>query len=163
MTVTKQKIIDEIVIEIESGKSYSETFGVIRSKSKLAESTFASYWKIANEQYKVVQDKRRAITESKATQAHIEAVETAIMSRKEKLRILEEIATGVASFEKLLVIQGVVQREFVTPDATDRMKAIEIHNKMQGDNATEKTDVTTGGEKISNVHEVIFKDFSKDV
>ena len=155
MTVTKQKIIDEIIIEIESGSSYTETLAVNGSKWQLAQRTFDRYWSEANEQYKVIQDKRRDITESITTQAHIEVVETAIMSRKEKLKILEEIATGVASFEKILVIQGVVQREFISPDATDRMKAIEIHNKMQGDNAPDET-------KLTVVEQPLFPDVPTD-
>lgn len=146
MTPTTQKIIDEIIIEIESGKSYSECLAQSGTRWHIPKRTFDRRWNEANEQYKVIQDKRRAITESITTQAHIEATETAIMSRKEKLRILEEIATGVSLFEKILVVQGVVQREIVKPDATDRMKAIEIHNKMQGDNAPDESNTTIKSE-----------------
>jgi len=48
---SKQIIVDAIIKEIEKGKGFKVVFGVIRSKSKLAESTFASYWKTANEQH----------------------------------------------------------------------------------------------------------------
>ena len=158
MKVTKQKVIDEIVIEIESGKSYTETLAVNGRKWQLAQRTFDRYWSEANEAYKIILDERRAITASKTTQAHIESLETAIMSREEKLKVLEGILNGTASFERIVVIQGVVERVLVSGDASDRMKAIEIHNKMQGDNAIEKTELTI--EKVNiipSVDEIVAK------
>jgi phosphomevalonate kinase len=139
MILTKQKIIDEIIIEIESGKSFTECVAVNGGKWRLAQRTFERRWSEANEQYKIIQDKRRAITESKTTQAHIESVESSLMSRNEKLKVLEDILNGTSSFEKIVIIQGQIERVLVTPDASDRMKAIEIHNKMQGDNAPDET------------------------
>lgn len=151
MTPTKQKIIDEIIIEIESGKSYSDALAVNGGKWRLALRTFDRYWSEANEQYKVIQDKRRVITESLTIQAHIEAVESAIMSREEKLKILESIIKGTVQDEKVFFDKGVPKKVPVSPYVVDKMKAIEIHNKMQGDNAPDET-------KVSLMEQPLFPD-----
>jgi hypothetical protein len=91
MKANKQKIIDEIVLEIEEGKSYSETLAVNFSKWQLSERTFANYWNDANEAYKVILDNRRGMFENKTAQAYLEIVEKAILSRTQKLKILEGI------------------------------------------------------------------------
>jgi hypothetical protein len=154
MTPTKQKIIDEIIIEIESGKSYTEIVAVICGKFRFSERTFDKYWKEANEQYKVIQDKRRVITESLTIQAHIEAVESAIMSREEKLKILESIIKGTVQDEKVFFDKGVPKKVPVSPYVVDKMKAIEIHNKMQGDNSPDET-------KVMMVEQPLFPDVIK--
>jgi hypothetical protein len=139
MTPTKQKIIDEIIIEIESGKGFTEVCSVICSKFQFTERTFAKRWNEANEAYKAILNERRALTASITTQAHIEAIETAIWGRAEKLEILRKIAVGETEFEKVFFDKSVPKKISIKPDASDRMKAIEIHNKMQGDNAPEET------------------------
>jgi hypothetical protein len=150
MTPTKQKIIDEIIVEIEGGKSYTETLVVNGSKWKLPSTTYSRYWNIANEQYKVVQDRRRELSESIGTEAHIEAIKLNLWGKIEKLKILEKIATADIEIEKVFFDKGVPKKVGVKPDATDRMKAIEIHNKMMGDNAAEKHEVTNYEPTIVN-------------
>lgn len=138
MKANKQIIINEIIAEIEKGKTYTEVFGVIRSKSELAQSTFATYWKQANEQYSLtLQDRKRAI-EAKTMHLLEKHAEKAILSKIKKLELLEEIALGSVEFEKVFFDKGVPQKIAVKPDNNDRMKAIEIHNKMTGDNEAEK-------------------------
>lgn len=138
MKANKQKIIDEIVLEIEEGKSYSETLAVNFSKWQLSERTFANYWNDANEAYKVILDNRRGMFENKTAQAYLEIVEKAILSRTQKLKILEGIIKGETTFKKYLSVNGKLERVDITPDVSDCMKAIEIHNKMQGDNAPDE-------------------------
>jgi hypothetical protein len=154
MTPTKQKIIDEIIIEIESGKGFTEVLAINGYKWLLPKRTFQRRWEEANEQYKVIQDKRRVITESLTIQAHIEAVESAIMSREEKLKILESIIKGTVQDEKVFFDKGVPKKVPVSPYVVDKMKAIEIHNKMQGDNSPDET-------KVMMVEQPLFPDVIK--
>lgn len=47
-------------------------------------------------------------------------------------------------------------------DERTRSKAMQDYRDYMFGKALQSTDVTTGGEKLSNVHEVIFKDYSKN-
>lgn len=155
MTQAKQKIIDEIIIKIEDSKSFTETCSVICSKFQFTERTFAKYWNQANEQLsKTLQARKKAI-ESKTIEALEKHAEKQVLSKLKKLILLEGIALGETEFEKVFFDKGVPKKVSTKPDATDRMKAIEIHNKMTGDNEAETANVTF-------IQQPLFPDVPKD-
>jgi hypothetical protein len=89
--LSKQKCIELILIEIQKGSPYKQTFAVIQSKTKLVESTFASYWKIANEQYTVAQ---QAIQKERAEvyrQNELEGQNKAIIDRNKLLEMTTNV------------------------------------------------------------------------
>jgi phage terminase small subunit len=59
-----------------------------------------------------------------------------IMSAQERLEYLTDIVTGIEQ-EKIIVIEGGEQKEVERPaNLNERMKAIDIMNKMQGEYVT---------------------------
>ena len=142
MTANKEKIINEIIAEIESGKTFTETLATNGYKWLLAKRTFQRYWESANEAYSLtLQDRKRAI-EAKTTHLLEKHAEKQILSKIKKLELLEGIALGTSEIEKVFFDKGVPKKIAVKPDNNDRMKAIEIHNKMTGDNEPEKLSTT---------------------
>lgn len=149
----KEKIVYEMLLEIEAGKTYSETLVVNGSKWKLATTTFSRYWKQAQERYKLLLEDRKRTFVNKTTEFNNKAVETAIMTRGQKLEILEKIILGKEKIEKVFIHNGVPKKIQVEPDLTEIMKAIEIHNKMTGDNEPDKTDIYFNNIKLFELPE----------
>ncbi len=71
MKANKLKILYEILIEIEGGKTYSETLRVNGSKWRLSERTFVRYWNAANKEYEVILKERKAIFKEMTTRAYL--------------------------------------------------------------------------------------------
>lgn len=75
-TISKIKAVELILKEVEKGKTYKETYEVIRSKAKLGETAFASYWNEANDKYKKRQQKVEAAKTNHEIKKAIHALET---------------------------------------------------------------------------------------
>jgi hypothetical protein len=133
MKPNKQMIADEILFHLEGGKGFEETFELILTKRNLSRPTFATYWKVANEAFSKTLEDRKQIFEDKATQAFIESVGEGLMSKYDKLKILENIINCKTKFKKVFVSNGEPLILDVESDVTAVLKAIELHNKMQGD------------------------------
>lgn len=103
MKPNKQLIADEILFHLEEGKGFEETFELILTKRNLSRPTFATYWKVANEEFSKTIEERKRIFEEKSTQAFIEAVEEALMTKYDKLKILENIINCKTKFKKCLL------------------------------------------------------------
>lgn len=140
MKPNKENIIQDILIELENGTTYTECIGVIRSKSKLAESTFATYWNDANERYKDVLNKRQTILNEVSTDLEKERLKKAILTKHERMEIASNIAKGKAWKSGNVII---------VPNASDRMKACDYLSKIDGDYSPSKTDVTVTENKVT--------------
>jgi hypothetical protein len=66
------------------------------------------------------------------------------MSKNERLEYLNKIALGEIKVKKTFVIDGTIHEHAIETSITDRIKAIEVINKMLGDNAPDKTQFVTG-------------------
>lgn len=132
MKAIKEQILQEIILEIEKGNGFTATYTVLCKKYQFAERTFANYWKEANTQHLATIEKRKAARETVATSEYLSSLTDAIMSKNEKLRILETIILGKASFAKTYVTGGELKTTPAEPDVEQRLKAIDIHNKMSG-------------------------------
>lgn len=142
MTAQREKIISDILVQLESGKSFTDACSVICSKFQFTERTFAKYWNEANERFKALLEKRKQAWEGKTITTLEKHAERAVLTKLDKLELLENIALGKTEFEKVFFDKGVPKKVAVKPDASDRMKAVEIHNRMTGDNEAEKGELT---------------------
>lgn len=133
MKVNKQKIINDTLLYLEEGKGFEDTFELIRTKTDIGRTSFSEYWKKANEEFSIILQERKRIFEDKATQAFIESVEEGLMSKYDKLKILEDIINCKTKFKKVFVSNGEQVVLEVESDVTAVLKAIELHNRMQGD------------------------------
>lgn len=123
MRPNKENIIQDILIELEKGTTYTECIGVIRSKSKLAESTFATYWNDANERYKEVLNKRQIVLNEVSTDLEIERLKKAILTKDKALELLTKTAEGKARQ---------VGKEVIIPTYSDSTNAIKTMADLLG-------------------------------
>lgn len=136
----KQIIIDAIVKEIEKGITYKKALGVIGGKWAIPSTTFDRYWKTANGQHterqQIIKGKLAIIDE----QAAIKARKKDIMTADERKEWLTKIINGELKFKKPFVIGGKIMEYPAEPDSNDRIKAIDLLNKMDGEYAATKID-----------------------
>jgi hypothetical protein len=90
MKLSKEKCIELIIEQLNQGLPYKETFKVIQSNSKLVESTFASYWKIANERYSETQKEVQTAIVSTTIAEAVEAVKSGLKSKYDRLIELQK-------------------------------------------------------------------------
>lgn len=88
MKPNKQNIINDILIELEKGKSYKEVSLVILRKFKFTEPTFVKYWKIANETHAERQELIKRELERDSVDSAKERLKKAILTREEGLAML---------------------------------------------------------------------------
>ena len=124
MKPNKQTYIDFILNELEGGNvQYKDVMLVFVSKFQLTEKTFCIYWKKANETYKQRVTERNIKIEHERTEIEKSIVKSNILNKHEALQILTDIARS--EFEK----------------AVDKKGAIETMSKIEGWNATTKTEI----------------------
>lgn len=74
-----------------------------------------------------------------------------ILTTIRKRQILDEIATGKKMFEKVIIIDGKIKRVKCKPTPQERLKAIEIDNKMSGDTVQAKPNQVAKAQEIEKV------------
>lgn len=139
MKPNKENIINDILIELEKGKTYKETSLVILGKYKFSEPTYAKYWKIANERYAERQELIKKELEKESVNAARERLKKAIITREEGLAFLSNTAK--------ILFSNVVQKK----DEPDTLMINSLNNvianiaKLEGWNAPEKNETTLKG------------------
>jgi phenylalanine-4-hydroxylase len=141
MKPNKINIVNEILCYLEEGKRFEDVFKLILTKWKLSRTTFANYWKVANEDFLKTLAERKLLYENKATELYIESVENGLMTKYDKLAILEGIILSKTKFEKVFVSNGEKVIHQIEPDVSAILKAIELHNRMTGDNEPERNEI----------------------
>ena len=74
-----------------------------------------------------------------------------ILTSAKKREILAKIVSGEFETEKYVTIKGVLKKVKVKPDINDIMKAIELDNKMAGDNVQAKPNQVAKAEEVTKV------------
>lgn len=123
MKANKQKIVDEFLIELEKGISYSECLVLNGSKWNFPKTTFTRYWNIANEAYRLRQQSINSILLEQSTELQKQRLKKAILTKEESLSILSELAKNASK-------------------ETDKINAVKTLADLQGWKAPTKTEVT---------------------
>ena len=155
MKPRKEQTVNEMLLEIEMGISYSECLRVNDGLWGLPSSTFDRYWAEASKRYKARLDAIEEATTKVAVSMEVKALKKAILSKHERQEILTQIAKGEIPLVKHIVCDGVIQEVDVVPAWADRRAAIAELNKMEGDYAPIKKDITSGGEPIKQITGII--------
>ena len=155
MKPKKEQTVNEMLIEIEMGISYSECLRINDGLWGLPSSTFDRYWAEASKRYKARLDAIEEATTKVAVSMEVKAFKKAILSKHERQEILTQIAKGEIPLVKHIVCDGVIQEVDVVPAWADRRAAIAELNKMEGDYAPVKKDITSGGEPIKQITGII--------
>lgn len=90
----------------------------------------------------------RRITEAANEKAISKVINIEIASVAERKGILTKIARGEIPLTKPMVCNGKIELVDVVPDYMDRKNAIAELNKMDGDYAPSKLDITSEGESL---------------
>lgn len=135
---TKQVIVDAIIKEIEKGSTRGAVVSKFCKKFQKSDRTIDTYWKIANEQYSIRQQKAKEAADKVYIQSSADAAKEAVMSSIERKEVLSKIARGNFPLKKPMVINGKLRLVPVVPDWTERRNAIAELNKMEGDYAPTK-------------------------
>ena len=155
MKPKKEQTVNEMLLEIEMGISYSECLRINDGLWGLPSSTFDRYWAEASKRFKARLDAIEEATTKAAVSMEIKALKKAILSKHERQEILTQIAKGEIPLIKHIVCDGVIQEVDVVPAWADRRAAIAELNKMEGDYAPVKKDITSGGEPIKQITGII--------
>lgn len=110
---------------------------------------------------KRLQERSAKMAETQAAKELKDQIVTETLTAERKKEILREIAEGKALYKEMIPFydenandgQGAwVSKpvKFSQPTLADRIRAIEVHNKMTGDFAPDKLDHTSKGDKIGN-------------
>lgn len=86
---------------------------------------------------------------------HVEALSSVelgnILTSARKREILAKIVNGEMEVEKYVTVKGELKKVKAKPDLNDIMKAIELDNKMAGDNVLPKPNQVAKAEEVTKV------------
>lgn len=139
---TKQVQIDFIIKCLNLGQERSEVLGKVGKKWETSRTTFDRLWKIAKEQHVVKRKRINDAIEQDNTIKELEAVKSNIMTAIERKIYLTKVLNGELKIKKPFVIAGKIMEYPAEPDHADRLKALAELNKMDGEYAPQKTDLT---------------------
>ena len=148
MKPKKEQTVNAMLLEIEMGASYSECLRVNDRLWGLPSSTFDRYWAEASKRFKARLDAIEEATTKVAVSMEIKALKKAILSKHERQELLSKLATGeIRSWREVVTESGVIKLEYYS--AAEAKQNIAELNKMDGDYAPVKKDITSGGEKLA--------------
>ena len=148
MKPKKEQTVNEMLLEIEMGISYSECLRINDGLWGLPSSTFDRYWAEASKRFKARLDAIEEATTKAAVSMEIKALKKAILSKHERQELLSKLATGeIRSWREVVTESGVIKLEYYS--AAEAKQNIAELNKMDGDYAPVKKDITSGGEKLA--------------
>lgn len=75
----------------------------------------------------------------------------AVLTSLRKRQLLDEIAEGRKTFEKVIVIDGKIKRVKCKPTPYERLKAIELDNRMSGDIVQAKPNQVAKAQEIEKI------------
>ena len=148
MKPKKEQTVNEMLLEIEMGTSYTECLKINGGLWGLPPTTFDRYWGEASKRYKARLDAIEEATTKVAVSMEIKALKKAILSKHERQELLSKLATGeIRSWREVVTESGVIKLEYYS--AAEAKQNIAELNKMDGDYAPVKKDITSGGEKLA--------------
>jgi hypothetical protein len=154
MKPQKEIIVNEILSEMDFGSGFSDCKKINGEKWRLAEKTFERYWNEAKKRYLEANERDKIALEGVRLEMKKEAVKSNILTKQERLDILSQIARGEIPMVKHIVVSmgsglgSEIQERTIYPAWKDRKEAVAEINKMEGDYAPIKKDITSNGESL---------------
>jgi hypothetical protein len=136
---------------LEKGTTYNKCQDEIDMLWGVPDTTFTRYWKEANARFKAMHAEIQENYKNVLKDSVEARQKLGILSKLERMKILSDIAQGEIVLTKYIVCDGVIQERDVVPDYNDRKGAIAELNKMDGDYAPVKKDITSGGKEIKAI------------
>jgi len=155
MKPNKEFAVNEILSELDWGVKYSEALTKYVDLWQISSRTFDRYWQEANKRFKGAAEEVKKAKTDFIIKEEKKAFKKAILNKHERMEILTQIAKGEIPLTKHIVCDGVIQEVDVVPAWADRKAAIAELNKMDGEYAPIKKDITSGGEPIKQITGII--------
>ena len=142
MRPSKEHLVTEVLEEIERGISFTDCASLFDLNWDLPLSTFKRYWKEASDRHKEHQREIQTQKQCITMEAAKERLKRAILDKDERMEILTKIATGEISMVKEVAGKMGVEILNVSPDFAERRAAIAELNKMDGEYAPQRKELT---------------------
>lgn len=150
--IDKEIAVKSILSMLKKGIEKETILSKIVKNCQKTERTVYRWFDEAEKQYLETQNRLKPIKEKAEEEAVFEATKEAvklgILSKLERQKILSDIALGNIPLTKHIVCNQIIQEVEVVPNWADRKAAIAELNKMDGDYAPIKSDITSGGENL---------------
>lgn len=151
----KEKIIGDILSELDFGIDRADCLDLIGKKWQTSTRTFDRYWQEALSRFSALNLRTQKAFDELRLEGKKEALKKAILTKHERMEILTQIAKGEIPLVKHIVCDGVIQEVDVVPAWADRKAAIAELNKMDGEYAPIKKDITSGGEPLKQITGIV--------
>ena len=152
---TIQVQVDYIKTLLRRGDTRSIIMGKFGAKwRKPSKNTFDRRMSMARDQLAKENKNVQKKAEEKVSEK-VNGLELEILTVLERKSILAQIAKGGIPLTKPMVCNGEIVQADVIPTYTDRMNAIAELNKMDGDYAPTKTDLTSKGKQLNTAPIII--------
>jgi hypothetical protein len=148
MGPNKEIVIKEILQEMDFGTERAVCLSQVVEKWRVSSRTFDRYWSEAHSRFKAANEKDEKVFDDVRVQMKAEALKAKILGKIERMEILSSIADGSLTFQKEVPSKFGPQVITATPDYSDRRAALAELNKMDGEYAPIRKDITTGGEQL---------------
>jgi hypothetical protein len=142
MRPSKEHLITEILQELEKGTGFANCASVFDLNWAVPKSTFKRYWREASDKHAEHQRETQIQKQSITLEAAKERLKKAILNKDERMEILTKIASGDIIMIKEVAGRNGIELLNVTPDFAERRAAIAELNKMDGEYAPQRKELT---------------------
>ena len=138
----REIIINEVLAEMDFGSTYSECLVHMAQKWSIPTTSFKRYWATAKLRYEALSQRTQQAVEDVKVEAAVARAKSRILDKHERMEILSQIARGEVLVHKPMVCDGVIAFPAVEADWQSRKAAIAELNKMDGEYAPIKKEIT---------------------
>lgn len=142
----------EFIMLVAGGTNQSEAYVLTNPNKNLTKGTIkVESSKLAKKYAVLIAEERerlRKVVEAANDSKVSEIAQMNIMGKAERMELLTKMAKGELKIKTPFVIAGKIMEYPAEPTASDRRAAIAELNKMAGDYAPAKQDITTNGKEI---------------
>lgn len=142
----------EFIMLVAGGTNQSEAYVLTNPNKNLTKGTIkVESSKLAKKYALLINEERerlRKVVEAANDSKVSEIAQMNIMGKAERMELLTKMAKGELKIKTPFVIAGKIMEYPAEPTASDRRAAIAELNKMAGDYAPAKQDITTNGKEI---------------
>ena len=142
----------EFIRLVANGTNQSEAYILTNPNKNLTKGTIkVESSKLAKKYADLINEERerlRKVVEAANDSKVSEIAQMNIMGKAERMELLTKMAKGELKIKTPFVIAGKIMEYPAEPTASDRRAAIAELNKMAGDYAPAKQDITTKGKEI---------------
>jgi len=150
----KEFAVNEILSEMDWGIRYTDALGKFKKIWDISDSTFDNYWYEAQRRFNAASEAIKSAKTAFIIKEEKKAAKKAILNKYKRMELLSKIATGeIKAWREVITDAGIQKVEYYS--GAEVKAAIAELNKMDGEYAPIRKDITTGGEPIKQITGII--------